>query len=45
MDIENFESYYELGEKLINQGDLEGAISCYHRVIAINPDLPSKCFL
>lgn len=45
MDIENLEFHYKLGEKLINQGDLEGAIACYHRVIALNPDSPSKCFL
>jgi len=41
----NFEDYYGLAEKLAKEGDLEGAIACYHRVIALNPDLPSKCFL
>ena len=45
MKNQNFESYYELGEHLAKEGDLEGAIACYHRVIALNPDSPSKCFL
>jgi tetratricopeptide (TPR) repeat protein/ubiquinone/menaquinone biosynthesis C-methylase UbiE len=45
MNNQNFEYYYELGEKLAKEGDLDGAISCYHRVITLNPDLPSKCFL
>jgi len=45
MKNQNFESYYELGENLAKEGDLEGAIACYHRVIALNPDSPSKCFL
>lgn len=45
MKNQNFESYYELGENLAKEGDLEGAIACYHRVIALNPHSPSKCFL
>ncbi|MEG4515238.1 tetratricopeptide repeat protein [Microcoleus sp. AT9b-C5] len=45
MKNQNFESYYELGEKLAKEGDMEGAIACYHRVIALNPYSQSKCFL
>lgn len=45
MNNQNFEYYYELGEKLAKEDDLEGAISCYQRVIAINLDSPLKCFL
>ncbi|MEG4407523.1 tetratricopeptide repeat protein [Microcoleus sp. MON2_D5] len=45
MKNQDFEFYYELGENLAKEGDLEGAIACYHRVIALNPDSSSKCFL
>ena len=45
MNNQNFEYYHELGEKFAKEGDLEGAIACYQRVITLNPDSPLKCFL